>query len=138
MAENTFHVEVQVQYLPQQSSPAQRAWRFAYRIRITNQGEQPAQLMARHWFIEDATGRIEQVRGLGVVGEQPLLQPGETFEYTSGCQLRTATGVMHGHYLCITDEGDVFKCPIEPFSLQADAPAAAEITPVVGGQRVLH
>ncbi|KKW69185.1 magnesium transporter ApaG [Lampropedia cohaerens] len=138
MSENTFHVDVRAQYLPQQSNPAQREWRFAYRIRIANHGTEAAQLIARFWRIEDADGHVEQVRGLGVVGEQPLLQPGEHYEYTSGCQLRTPTGTMQGHYLCVTAQGEPFECPIEPFVLSADVCSAADILHAVGTTRVLH
>ncbi|RMX04954.1 Co2+/Mg2+ efflux protein ApaG [Corticibacter populi] len=134
---NTFDVQVQTRYLPEQSDPAQRVYRFAYTITITNEGNQSAQLIARHWVIIDGSNQTEQVRGLGVVGQQPLLEPGESFEYTSSCQLQTASGTMQGHYLCVTDEGDVFECPIETFELIAtDMPAG--ISTRMSSSRLLH
>ncbi|MDO4705431.1 MAG: Co2+/Mg2+ efflux protein ApaG [Comamonadaceae bacterium] len=138
-----FHVDVRTQYLPEQSRPAQGLYRFAYTIRITNSGPQAGQVIARHWWIRHGDGQTEQVRGLGVVGAQPLLKPGETFEYTSACQLRTPTGAMRGHYLCVTEEGQVFESPIAEFTLDAyarerpDAALARELS-LPPGPRVLH
>ena len=91
MARYEFQVDVVPQFLPEQSSPEEGVYSFAYTITITNNGEIPAQLIARHWIITNALGQVEEVKGLGVVGHQPLLKPGEAFEYTSGCRLRTAT-----------------------------------------------
>ncbi|MBP8138722.1 MAG: Co2+/Mg2+ efflux protein ApaG, partial [Alicycliphilus sp.] len=87
-----FHVEVQPEYLPEQSEPAQGRYGFAYTITVLNTGQVAAQLVSRHWIIADGRGHTEEVKGLGVVGQQPLLQPGEAFQYTSGCQLRTPSG----------------------------------------------
>jgi len=90
---------------------------FAYTIRITNEGDTRVQLVSRHWIITDANGREEEVRGAGVVGEQPVLRPGESFEYTSGCPLPTAFGSMRGTYQMITGEGEGFHAEIAPFAL---------------------
>ena len=94
-------VEVEPQYLPDQSEPASELYGFAYTITVHNTGEVPAQLISRHWIITDARGHVEEVKGLGVVGQQPLLGPGEAFQYTSGCRLRTPSGTMHGTYFCV-------------------------------------
>ena len=118
MPTNEFQVHVQPAYLPEQSAPGAGVYVFSYTITVTNTGSTPAQLIARHWIITNELGHIEEVKGLGVVGRQPLLQPGESFEYTSGCQLRTPTGTMHGTYLCVTHEGDTFECQIPRFTLQ--------------------
>jgi ApaG protein len=126
MAKYQFQVEVQPQYLPEQSAPDQGVYSFAYTITITNAGEVPAQLISRHWVITDARGSVEEVKGLGVVGHQPLLKPGEAFEYSSGCRLRTPNGTMHGHYFCVAEDGERFEVEIPPFVLED------------GGRRVLH
>ena len=89
-------VRVKSRYLPEQSQPRQHRYVFAYTIRIENEGEQPAQLMTRHWVITHGDGHVEEVKGPGVVGAQPRLEPGQYFEYTSGCVLRTPHGTMHG------------------------------------------
>src|SRR6185312_9185731 len=105
----TRNVRVQVeaqyvppQFVPGQSQPLQNEWVFAYTVRITNEGDETVQLLSRHWIITDATGHVEEVRGPGVVGEQPVLRPGESFQYTSGCPLKTSTGVMRGTYQMVT------------------------------------
>ena len=121
MPKHQFDVKVQPQYLPEQSSPDSEVFSFAYTITITNAGQVPAQLISRHWIISDARGHTEEVKGLGVVGQQPLLKPGEAFEYTSGCRLRTASGSMHGSYLCVAEDGEQFDCPIALFLLEADS-----------------
>ena len=124
-------VDVQPRYLPEQSEPLDNVFGFAYTVTITNDGEVPAQVIARHWFISDADGHTEQVKGLGVVGHQPLLKPGESFQYTSGCRLRTASGTMHGSYFCVAEDGERFEAPIPMFVLDAgsgDGPS----------RRVLH
>ncbi|MDP4608782.1 MAG: Co2+/Mg2+ efflux protein ApaG [Burkholderiaceae bacterium] len=113
-----FHITVKPQYLPEQSSPAQGLYTFAYKVAIENQGQVAAQLIARHWEIEDAHGQVETVDGLGVVGQQPLLQPGEAFEYTSGAQLRTPAGMMSGYYFFVAVDGTRFDAAIAPFVLQ--------------------
>ena len=112
-----FSVEVQPQYLPEQSAPEQELYSFAYTITITNTGEVPAQLISRHWVITNAEGEIEEVKGLGVVGHQPLLKPGEAFQYTSGCRLRTPTGTMQGSYFCVAEDGERFEAEIPAFAL---------------------
>ena len=110
-------VEVQSAFVPERSDPDDGQWFFAYRVRITNEGHAPAQLVSRHWVIIDGHGRIEEVRGPGVVGEQPLLHPGEAFEYTSACPLRTPSGSMHGTYQMVTIDGERFDAEIAPFAL---------------------
>jgi ApaG protein len=110
-------VEVESQYAPEHSQPAQGEWFFHYTIRISNQGEEMVQLLTRHWIICDALGQTQEVRGDGVVGEQPVLHPGESFQYTSGCPLKTSTGVMRGTYQMVTGDGDRFDVVIAPFAL---------------------
>ena len=131
-----FQVEVQPRYLPDQSTPDAGVFSFAYTITITNTGRAAAQLISRHWTISDARGHTEEVKGLGVVGHQPLLKPGESFQYTSGCRLHTASGTMHGSYFCVAEDGEQFTCPIPLFVLEAtdaDGPGGAPLT-----GRVLH
>ena len=110
-------VSVEAQYVPEQSSPRSRRYVFAYTVRISNEGEEPAQLRSRHWVITDGDGKVEEVRGPGVVGQQPLLRPGEQFEYTSGCVLTTARGEMHGTYQMFRPDGSAFDAVIAPFAL---------------------
>ena len=110
---------VVAQYIAQQSSPKDSIYGFAYTVTITNTGQVAAQLISRHWEIVDANGHVEEVKGLGVVGHQPLLKPGESFQYTSGSRLRTATGAMHGTYYCVAEDGERFEALIPMFVLQA-------------------
>jgi ApaG protein len=110
-------VTVRSAYVPERSAPAQGQYFFAYHVTIANQGGETVQLVSRHWIITDGEGRMEQVRGPGVVGEQPVLAPGESFEYTSFCPLRTSIGSMHGTYQMVTAAGDRFDAEIAPFSL---------------------
>lgn len=110
-------VTVTPQYLPDQSEPDDQHFVFAYTVRITNKGKQAAQLISRHWVITDADQHTEEVRGLGVVGQQPLLSPGETFEYTSGCPLPTPVGTMRGSYLCVGENGIPFDVVVAEFVL---------------------
>lgn len=119
MPKYEFQVEVQPRFLLTQSAPEQGLYVFAYTIRITNTGDAPAQLISRTWNVNDADGRTEKVRGLGVVGQQPLLKPGETFEYTSGTRLRTPTGTMHGSFFCVAEDGEKFDVDIPMFVLDA-------------------
>ncbi len=110
-------VSVTPQYLPDQSEPAEQQFVFAYTVRITNNGKQAAQVISRHWIITDGDQKTEEVRGLGVVGQQPLLSPGETFEYTSGCPLSTPVGTMQGSYHCVGENGIPFDVEIAEFVL---------------------
>jgi ApaG protein len=126
MAKYRFSVDVEPQFLPEQSAPADGVFSFAYTITITNIGEVPAQLISRHWIIANAEGETEEVKGLGVVGHQPLLKPGEAFQYTSGCRLRTPTGTMQGSYFCVAEDGERFDVEIPAFVLDD------------GSHRVLH
>ena len=119
MAQYQFSVRVQTRFLPEQIEPGEPMYAFAYTITVRNTGQVAAQLVARHWIIADARGHTEEVKGLGVVGQQPLLQPGEAFEYTSGCRLRTASGTMHGSYFCVAEDGARFEAPIALFVLDA-------------------
>lgn len=110
-------VQVESAYSEAHSEPAEGAWFFLYTIRITNEGEEPVQLISRHWIITDGTGAEREVRGPGVVGKQPLLSPGESFEYTSGCPLETTVGSMRGSYQMVTAEGKQFEAEVAPFTL---------------------
>ena len=112
-------VEVTPNYLPEQSSPQDRLFAFSYTVLIHNSGNMAAQLISRTWHINDAEGLHEKVKGLGVVGYQPLLQPGEKFQYTSGTRLRTPTGPMHGSYFCVAEDGEKFDVDIPMFVLDA-------------------
>ena len=104
-------------YLPDQSDEEEDRYVFAYTIRITNNGNVSAQLVSRHWIITDGEHRVQEVRGLGVVGQQPLLKPGESFEYTSGTHLPTPVGTMRGSYQMVAEDGRTFDAPIPPFTL---------------------
>ena len=125
MSEPKIDVSVVPQFLPDQSDPAAGVYTFAYFVIIRNVGQIAAQVMGRHWVIEDAKGNHQEVRGLGVVGQQPLLQPGERFTYNSGTQIQSPVGSMHGTYFCIADDTTVFEAQIPVFSLRADSPEAA-------------
>ncbi|MCE5388353.1 MAG: Co2+/Mg2+ efflux protein ApaG [Acidithiobacillus sp.] len=111
------HIQVDTRYLPEQSSPDENHYVFAYQILIENRGPLAAQLLNRHWIITDAEGRVQEVRGPGVVGEQPRLAPGERFQYSSGTVLPTPVGSMHGNYEWVSEEGTNFLTPIPPFRL---------------------
>ena len=110
-------VDVSAQFLPDQSDQAAGRYVFAYTIDIRNTGTVAAQLISRHWVITDADASVQEVRGLGVVGHQPLLQPGQNFEYTSGCALTTPVGTMKGSYQMTAEDGTTFEAPIEEFVL---------------------
>ena len=129
MSKYQLQVEVQPRFLMAQSAPEQGLFVFAYTIRITNTGDVTAQLISRTWNVNDANGHTEKVRGLGVVGQQPLLKPGDTFEYTSGTRLRTPTGTMHGSFFCVAEDGEKFDVDIPMFVLDALS---------AGGARTLH
>jgi len=120
MARPEFTSTVAVRPLPEQTEPAEERWGFAYTITIANTGDVPAQLIARHWVISDHRGQTQEVRGLGVVGHQPLLQPGEQFEYTSWAQIATPQGSMRGEFIGITEDAQWFSSPVPEFML-ADA-----------------
>jgi ApaG protein len=117
MAKYQFTVTVSPRFLPDQSDPENGRYLFAYTIRILNSGEVSAQLLSRHWIITDANQHVDEVRGPGVVGEQPQLAPGEAFEYTSGCPLETPFGSMRGSYQCLAEDGTPFEVPIAEFLL---------------------
>ena len=110
-------INVKTVYVPAQSEPARGRFVFAYTVTITNRGSVPARLMTRHWLITDANEKTLEVRGDGVVGEQPYLAPGMSFEYTSGTVLETPVGVMRGSYQMVADDGTKFDAPIAPFTL---------------------
>jgi ApaG protein len=112
-----FSVAVKTAFLPEQSDQARDRYVFSYTITVSNVGSIPAQLISRHWLISDAAGEVQEVRGLGVVGAQPLLQPGESFQYTSGCVLDTPMGTMHGSYQMVAEDGTQFETPIPQFTL---------------------
>ncbi len=114
-----FQVEVHPRYLSEQSDPDGGLYMFAYTITITNVGTVAAQLISRTWNVNDAQGMHEKIKGLGVVGHQPFLKPGEQFEYTSGTRLRTPTGTMHGSYFCVAEDGEKFDVDIPMFVLDA-------------------
>jgi ApaG protein len=110
-------VTVSTVYVPSQSSPTEHRYVFAYTVRITNEGTETAQLRSRHWVITHGSGRVEEVRGPGVVGQQPVLAAGQHFEYTSGCVLETPRGSMHGTYQMVLTDGRSFNAEIAPFTL---------------------
>jgi ApaG protein len=110
-------IQVRSSYVPERSSPEEKHYFFAYRVRISNLGDETVQLVRREWIITDADGNKQQVNGPGVVGEQPILEPGEHFEYTSFCPLSTTIGSMHGTYQMVAAGGDQFDAEIAPFSL---------------------
>jgi ApaG protein len=133
MSKYEFLVEVAPQYLPDQSNPEEDLYVFAYTITITNKGEVAAQLISRVWNVNDANGHTEKVKGLGVVGQQPLLKPGQSFEYTSGTRLRTPTGTMHGSFFCVAEDGEKFDADVPMFVLDALSGDHG-----LGGSRTLH
>ncbi len=116
---NKYRIEVQpvAQFIPEQSDPDERRYLFAYTITITNVGEVAAQLVSRHWIITDAHNAVQEVRGLGVVGKQPLLKPGESFRYTSGSSLTTPVGTMKGSYQMVAEDGTHFDAEVPEFTL---------------------
>lgn len=119
-------VSVTTEYIPERSSPEHERYAFAYTVRISNEGDEAAQLLSRHWIITDADGQVEEVQGPGVVGHQPELDPGEYFEYTSWCLLRTARGTMHGTYQMVRPDGTEFDAAIAPFTLAAPSAKPTE------------
>jgi ApaG protein len=133
MSKYQLSVEVVPQYLRDQSNPEEDLYVFAYTITITNTGEVPAQLISRTWNVNDANGHTEKVKGLGVVGQQPLLKPGQAFEYTSGTRLRTPTGTMHGSFFCVAEDGEKFDADVPMFVLDALSGDSS-----AGERRTLH
>ena len=125
-----FQVLVNPRYLADQSAPEQGLYFFSYTITIRNTGQVAAQVISRTWNVNDSLGHHEKIKGLGVVGQQPLLQPGETFEYTSGTRLRTPTGTMHGSFFCVAEDGEKFDVDVPMFVLDALSES--------GGTRTLH
>ncbi|MCU0225099.1 MAG: Co2+/Mg2+ efflux protein ApaG [Acidobacteria bacterium] len=111
-------VEVTSRYVPERSAPPEDLYFFAYKVKVSNDGREAARLVNRHWIITDAQGEVEQVHGPGVVGEQPRLEPGESFEYTSACPLSTPRGSMRGTYEMWRDDGRRFQAEIAPFALE--------------------
>jgi ApaG protein len=117
MPKYEFSVDVRPQFVPEHSAPDEDKFLFAYTVTIRNTGDVTAQLISRHWIITDAHNKVEEVQGLGVVGEQPVLKPGEAFEYTSGCPIATPVGSMRGTYQCVAEDGTRFEAPIPEFLL---------------------
>ena len=118
-ANYSVRIQAAPRYIDEQSQPAQSLYTFAYTITVANEGDVAVQLISRHWEIEDASGQVEMVDGLDVIGKQPLLQPGQVFEYTSGAQLRTNAGMMSGHFFFVAVDGTRFETTVPPFVLQA-------------------
>ena len=110
-------VHVDTRFDPSRSNPSESLWFFLYTVTLRNEGTDTVQLVSRHWIITDENRRVEEVKGTGVVGEQPILAPGETFQYTSGCPLRTPTGAMEGTYQMVTTDGETFDAEIAMFTL---------------------
>jgi ApaG protein len=119
MSSYNVQIDVQPQYVADQSNPLQKVFAFAYTITVTNTGTVPVQLISRHWVIQDESGHTDQVQGLGVVGQQPLLRPGEAFQYTSGCRLHAPSGTMHGSFFFVAEDGHRFDVPIATFVLES-------------------
>ena len=127
MSKPSIAVQVEPNFLPEQSAPGEGVYTFAYTVTISNTGDVPAQLISRHWLIHDASGRAQEVKGLGVIGQQPLLAPGESFRYTSGCQLQAPKGTMQGSYFFVSDADERFDVEIAMFVLEADDKASARV-----------
>lgn len=117
MSEFAIEITVQVRYLEEQSNPEKNQYNFAYTITIKNSSKEPFQLIGRRWVITDGEGELQEIRGLGVVGQQPLLKPSESFEYTSWTTITTPDGSMKGNYYCVTEEAEFFEAPIPEFAL---------------------
>jgi ApaG protein len=113
----TIDVQVETRFVPDQSKPHDNRYVFAYTVTLRNAGDVPARLLARHWIITDANGKVEEVRGEGVVGDQPWIRPGDHYQYSSGAVLDTAVGTMRGSYQMLADDGTRFDAPIPPFTL---------------------
>ncbi|MGN2242426.1 Co2+/Mg2+ efflux protein ApaG [Frateuria sp. GZRR33] len=113
----TIDVQVETRFVPDQSKPHDNRYVFAYTVTLHNAGDVPARLLTRHWVITDANGKVEEVRGEGVVGDQPWMRPGDRYQYSSGAVLDTAVGTMRGSYQMLADDGTRFEAPIPPFTL---------------------
>lgn len=129
MSKYEFTCSVIPEYVPEESEPKELVYVFSYTVTITNTGSVPAQLIARHWIIHHANGHREEVKGLGVIGHQPLLRPGESFQYASGLRLGTASGTLHGCFFCVAEDGERFESPVAMQLLDAELPSQ---------ERVLH
>jgi ApaG protein len=134
MSSTPIRIEVEPRYLPEQSSPEAGLYTFSYTVTVTNVADTALQLIARHWLINDDSGHAQEVKGLGVIGQQPLLAPGTSFRYTSGCRLQAASGTMHGSFFFVSEGGDRFDVPIPIFVLEAGARDSRGAP----GPRVLH
>ncbi|PZP21565.1 MULTISPECIES: Co2+/Mg2+ efflux protein ApaG [Pseudomonas] len=119
MPDPRYHIDVTVisRFLPEQSQPEQERFAFAYTVTLSNAGELPAKLLSRHWVITDGNGNVQEVRGSGVIGQQPRLEPGQSHTYSSGTMMTTRVGNMHGSYQMLADDGTRFDAPIAPFRL---------------------
>jgi ApaG protein len=119
MSDSRYNIDVSVvtRYLPEQSQPEQNRFAFAYTVTVSNNGELPAKLLSRHWVITDGDGRVQEVRGAGVVGQQPLIEPGTSHTYSSGTVMTTRVGIMQGSYQMLADDGKHFDAVIAPFRL---------------------
>jgi ApaG protein len=115
--QHKIRVNVDTSYLAEQSNPGERRYVFSYTITIRNEGSVPARLLTRHWIITDSNGKVQEVRGEGVVGEQPYLKPGQGFRYSSGAVLETPVGAMEGSYQMMADDGEQFDAPVAAFRL---------------------
>ena len=131
MSSSPINVQVEPRYLTDQSSPEDRVYTFSYTVTVTNTSKVATQLISRRWVISDASGHTQEVKGLGVIGQQPVLAPGQSFRYTSGCRLQAPSGTMHGSYFFVTERDERFEVPIPMFVLEAD-------TGGVPVSRVLH
>lgn len=121
MTSYNVQIDVSTQFIADQSQPMQHVFSFSYTVTVTNTSTTPVQLISRHWVIQDERGHTDEVKGLGVVGQQPLLRPGEAFQYTSGCRLRAPSGTMQGSYFFVAEDGHRFDAPIAPFVLESSS-----------------
>jgi ApaG protein len=121
MSAYQIQIETLARYVPEQSQPLQGVFAFAYTVTVTNAGRVPVQLISRHWVIQDERGHSDEVKGLGVVGQQPLLRPGESFQYTSACRLRAPSGTMGGSFFFVAEDGHRFDAPVATFVLESSS-----------------